>query len=134
MFYVIAGITGISLGIVITMNTLISQHVVPKENIGTASSMFTLGRTLGQTIATGIFGLVFNIAINTKMQESPHISINLINSYISSGKINSSTNISQYVLNNIVLSGMHSVFTVVLIAFIFGIALNLFDSSKNVIN
>lgn len=63
MFYVIAGISGAGLGIVITMNILVSQQIVAQKDVGTASSILTLGRTLGQTIMTGIFGLVFNVVI-----------------------------------------------------------------------
>lgn len=133
MFYVIAGITGVSLGVVITMNTLISQRVVPGENLGTASSMLTLGRTLGQTVATGVFGLVFNFAINTHVREHHQISLRAVNRYISSGRSSSSPATTIHALNSIVLSGMHAVFGVVLVAFVLVIVLNICDKNRSVI-
>ncbi|MDE7512280.1 MFS transporter [Pediococcus pentosaceus] len=132
MFYVIAGITGISLGITITMNTLISQRVVPEQNLGTASSMLTLGRTLGQTIATGIFGLIFNIAINTKLKNYAVIKLSTVNHYINAGNKTMPSAVSTD-LNTIILSGMHAVFFAVLIIFVVVIGLNLSDRNTDVI-
>ncbi|MEE6729858.1 MFS transporter [Pediococcus pentosaceus] len=130
LFYVIAGVTGIALGIVITMNTLISQQVVPETNLGTASSMLTLGRTLGQTIATGIFGLIFNLIINNKIKQNSNISLKQVNGYISHG-INHHDPTLIKNLNDIVLSGMHAVFWFVIFLFLIVIILNISDKNQN---
>ena len=129
LFYIIAGITGIALGIVITMNTLISQRVVPESNLGTASSMLTLGRTLCQTVATGIFGLIFNLAVNIQVKNHSSISLGQVNMYVSSGSGGKAQAASK-ILNQVVLSGMHAVFIAVLIIFIITIVLNISDKNN----
>lgn len=133
-FYFIAGLTGIVLGIVITMNTLVSQRVVANDSLGTASSMLTLGRTLGQTIATGIFGLVFNIAINWKLSSNSNVKLSQINNYISANNPAAYKGLSAKLLNNIVLTGMHAVFWVVLCIFITVILVNFTDRNKQIVN
>ncbi|AFT81751.1 MFS transporter [Leuconostoc carnosum] len=125
IFYVISGITGASLGIIITMNTLISQRVVDQSHLGTASAMLTLGRTLGQTLATGIFGLTFNLTINHQLSNVKVINISMVNNYISSS--HKSEHIS--LLNGVILSGLHNVFLIVLI--ILGVVLILNIMDKN---
>ncbi len=129
LFYIIAGITGIALGIVITMNTLISQRVVPESNLGTASSMLTLGRTLGQTVVTGIFGLIFNLAVNIQVKNHSSISLGQVNMYVSSGSGGKAQAASK-ILNQVVLNGMHAVFIAVLIIFIITIVLNISDKNN----
>ncbi|CAH1852571.1 MFS transporter [Convivina intestini] len=134
LFYVISGVTGFVLGIVITMNTLIAQHVVSQKDLGTASSMITLGRTLGQTIATGIFGLVFNLTIHHEISQQPTISENMVNQFISSNNHGSTMVGKNFdVLVQAVLSGMHAVFLVTLILFVLVIILNLSDKKRTIV-
>lgn len=102
---------------------------MPKDNLGTASSMLTLGRTLGQTIATGIFGLIFNLAVSSQVKQHRNIQLHQVDNYISSGK----SEFSQHMmtsLNQIVLSGMHAVFMGVLLFFLVAIILNVSDKNK----
>ncbi|CAH1850608.1 Major Facilitator Superfamily protein [Leuconostocaceae bacterium R-53105] len=134
LFYVISGVTGFVLGIVITMNTLIAQHVVSQKDLGTASSMITLGRTLGQTIATGIFGLIFNLTIHHEIFQQPTISENMVNQFISSNNHGSTMVGKNFdVLAQAVLSGMHAVFLVTLILFVLVIILNLSDKKRTIV-
>ncbi len=133
IFYIIAGITGAGLGIVITMNTLLSQRVVPEDSVGVASSMLTLGRTLGQTLMTGIFGLIFNLSINNSVHISNSISFEQINNFISSTNHAYLGNKMDTVMSTIVLKGMHSVFEVVLIIFIIILVINILDKNNEVI-
>lgn len=97
------------------MNTLISQHVANDDALGTASAMLTLGRTLGQTIATGIFGLAFNVAINMRAA----LTLSTINRYISGIRLP-----HEMQLNAMILSGFHSVFMLVAIIFMLIIGIN----------
>lgn len=128
MFYVIAGITGTGLGIVITMNTIVAQETVPVGNIGTASSMITLGRTLGQTIMTGIFGLIFNLVISSKLQNNRKISMKIINKAVNSNIQLHMTYNLHHLLSEILLSAFHGIFLIVLILFIIGLVINMSDS------
>ncbi len=133
MFYVIAGITGAGLGIIITMNTVVAQELVPKGNIGTASSMLTLGRTLGQTVMTGIFGLVFNFALNQGVKANKSLTISKLNNAISSNTPFRNGHSLQNAINSVLLNGFHSVFMIAILLFVILIVLNLFDNTKEII-
>ncbi|WP_125567938.1 MFS transporter [Companilactobacillus insicii] len=129
-FYIISGITGAGLGIVITMNTVIAQELVDDKSVGTASSMVTLGITLGQTVMTGIFGLIFNVSINRNLQSYPEVSASNLNRAISfSGtKLTDVTDI-----NRILLNSFHNVYVVVIVIFTLLLLLNLWDNKNSVI-
>ncbi|WP_349533927.1 MULTISPECIES: MFS transporter [Leuconostoc] len=135
LFYIISSVTGFVLGIVITMNTLISQHVVAKEELGTASAMLTLGRTLGQTLAAGLFGLVFNLTVHHEINaHSSNINQKMINKFISSNNHSVSETASHFeILSKTVLTGIHAVFLVSLALFILVIVLNLLDKNHKVV-
>lgn len=128
-FYVISGVTGAGLGVIITMNTVVSQAIVPKDNVGVASSMITLGRTLGQTVMTGIFGFVFNLTLNIEHQHYPNVNSHLLNSVISSKNAASmhlpTTLVNE--INQMLLTVFHNVFYLALILFVVVIIVNLLD-------
>ncbi|WP_125591291.1 MFS transporter [Companilactobacillus jidongensis] len=131
-FYIISGVTGSGLGIIITMNTVIAQELVDDKSVGTASSMLTLGITLGQTIMTGIFGLIFNVSINHNLAEFPQVSTAHLNQAISSNSNVRTTDISA--INHILLGSFHNVYIAVLVIFVLLIFLNLRDKQKQPIN
>ncbi|KRN99275.1 MFS transporter [Companilactobacillus kimchiensis] len=133
IFYIISGVTGAGLGIVITINILVAQEVVTEKDIGMATSILTLGRSLGQTIMTGIFGLIFNVAINRSLGQDSRINSQQINKFISANQ-NSSTNMV-YIndMKKIILNGMHLVFIATLILFIIIFFVNLRDKNKEII-
>ncbi|WP_228386034.1 MULTISPECIES: MFS transporter [unclassified Lactococcus] len=114
-FYIIAGIVGACMGIVLTMSTLIAQNLVPKENIGLASSMIVLGRTLGQAMMTGIFGLAFSLGINSGLGKHPELNFQQVNEFISSSTANAVAAQFTTALNAVVLEAIHHVFFIVAI-------------------
>ncbi|MCI1986043.1 MAG: MFS transporter [Lactobacillus sp.] len=124
-FYLIAGVTGAVLGIVITMNTLIAQRVVPTTALGTASAMLTLGRSLGQTIATGIFGLGFNLTITAQVRQHAGLSLTQVNADISGQQASGGV-----ALSHTVLAGMHSVFALVVGLLVIALVVNLTDHHR----
>lgn len=130
MFYIIAGVTGISLGIIITINMLIAQKSVSQKLLGTATSMITLGRTLGQTISTGLFGLIFNLSLNNRVQQLKKIEFDQLNRFVGSGNAEHSIKYVD-VYKKIVLHGIHNIFLLILIMFIFIIIVN-FLNKKDV--
>lgn len=132
IFFVISGITGVTLGITITMNTLVAQRIVPEESLGIASSMITLGRTLGQTLAAGIFGLVFNMSLNSGLKKHATVDQNMINQSIK-GAYQSPSIADEDTINQIILTGMHTVFSVALILFVIVLIVNLADRNREVI-
>ena len=66
-FYVIAMLNGTVMGIVISMNTVLSQHLVPKRYVESATSILTLGRSLGQTVMTGSYGTALTLIIRANI-------------------------------------------------------------------
>ena len=132
IFFVISGITGVTLGITITMNTLVAQRIVPEESLGTASSMITLGRTLGQTLAAGTFGLVFNMSLNSGLKKHATVDQNMIDQSIK-GVYQSPLVADEDTINQIILTGMHTVFSVALILFVIVLIVNLADRNREVI-
>lgn len=125
MFYVIAAVNGGTIGLVISMNTVLSQHFVDQSMIGSATSLLTLGQSLGQTIMTGVFGAVLNVVIANKRGS---ISMASINQAISSGQGTVTTN--KAAINNIILQGMHGVFIAVVVLILLVLIVNILDPNK----
>lgn len=122
MFYVIAAVNGGSIGVIISMNTILSQRFVDPAMIGSATSLLTLGRSLGQTIMTGVFGAVLNMVIEIKRQSIP---MALLNRAISS---------NEAAIDTIILQGMHAVFAVAIILLIIVLIVNIWDPNKKVVH
>ncbi len=112
-FYLIAGLMGACMGIILTMSTLIAQNLVPKENIGLASSMIVLGRTLGQAMMTGIFGLAFSLGINSGLTNHQELNFQQVNEFISSSTASEVPIRLKNLLDQVVLGAIHSVFWIV---------------------
>lgn len=133
-FYVIAGFTGAGLGIIITINTIISQHLVNKDSVGVASSILTLGRTLGQTLAAGIYGLIFNRAISEQLHVHTGISAKAVDNFVNASGHAGVPSSLRPALSSILLYSLHHVFLLVLILFSAAIVVNIFDKQKTVLH
>lgn len=130
MFYIVSGLGGFGLGLTITMNTIVGQAVVPERYVGTASSSLTLGRTLGQTLMTGIFGLIFNVTIASQIAQYPALNTDIINNAItttSGQKLDAAT---QGLVDNALLSAFHLIFATVVALYVVVIVANLFDPMR----
>lgn len=119
LFYAIAILNGLVMGIVISMNTILSQHLVDDTMVGSATSVLTLGRSLGQTVMTGIYGAVLNLMIKLNL-----------NSGVTFGQVNDA---NRQVIDPIILTALHTVFgiTVTMIAIVW--LINLTDPNKEII-
>ncbi len=111
------------------MNMILSQHLVSKNQIGTASSILTLGRTLGQTVSTGILGLLLNVGIRLNLHG---ISFSTVNNMISSDRVVQISN--QTAISNIILDGLHLVFIFEVLILIVALATNLVDPNSKIVN
>ncbi len=131
--YITSGVTGAGLGVIITMNILISQRVIDDNEIGTVSSTVTLGRSVGQTIMTGVFGLIFNHSVNHNIVEFKNIKLSQVNQFISSGRIIGGSESTIFQLQKVTLAGIHSVFMVVIGLFVLIIIINLFDKNSEIV-
>ncbi|MCI1984969.1 MAG: MFS transporter [Lactobacillus sp.] len=122
-FYVIAAVNGAGMGIVISMNTVLSQHLAPSDLIGSATALLTLGRSLGQTVMTGVYGAVLNLVLNA--QRGP-VSMATLNRVVA-GRAGSTQ--AQAVL----LAGLHAVFIGVLVLLAVVWLLNWRDPNREII-
>lgn len=128
MFYLIAAVNGGTIGIIISMNTILSQHFVDESMIGSATSLLTLGQSLGQTIMTGVFGAVLNLMIATHRGNLP---LAEINRSISSNQAGATAH--KAAVDTVILHGMHGVFAVVIGLLVAVFIVNLVDPNKKVV-
>lgn len=129
-FYIISGITGAVMGIILTATTLLAQKLVPKAMMGQASSMVVLGRTLGQAMMTGIFGLAFSLGINAGLEKFPKITYEMVNEFISTTSAKEIPSLFHQSMENIVLSSLHYVFGLSILLCLLTFAVNLLDKNK----
>jgi MFS family permease len=130
MFYIVSGVGGFGLGLTITMNTIVGQAVVPERYVGTASSSLTLGRTLGQTLMTGIFGLIFNVTIAGQIAQYPALNTDIINNAITTTSGQKLDATAQGLVDNALLSAFHLIFATVVALYVVVIVANLFDPMR----
>ncbi|WP_317636596.1 MFS transporter [Xylocopilactobacillus apicola] len=127
-FYVIAMVNGAGMGIVISMNLVLAQNSAPTEMVGSASSIVTLGRSLGQTVMTGVYGTILNLMINATRGTIPFSKIN--NMISSSGKTNHPT----VEMAQVVLNGLHGIFISAAILLVICWFINLRDPLNKIVD
>ena len=127
-FYLIAMLNGFSMGTVISMNLILAQYIAPPQMVGSASSIVTLGRSLGQTVMSGVYGSIFNLVINATRGAIPFYKINDI---ISSNTSNIKPN---PIMSNVILNGLHGIFICVSIILIISFIINLRDPLNKIVN
>ncbi len=128
-FYVIAMINGIGMGIVVSMNTILSQHLVPNEMVGSATSVLTLGRSLGQTVMAGVYGAILNLVI--RLQLHGGITFSRVNNVISFKGAAVVANRS--LIDPIILTALHMVFVGVVAMLVVVLVINILDPNKKII-
>lgn len=127
-FYIIAAISGFGMGIVISINIMLSQHLVSKKLLGSATAIITLGRTLGQTLMIGVYGAVLNLFLRFQLHD---VKFAAINRFISS--TNQVNTHYQKIFAPIILNSLHAVFGVVNLLFVIILLLNILDPNKKII-
>ncbi len=128
-FYVIAMINGAGMGIVISMNTILSQHLVPETMVGSATSILTLGRSLGQTVMTGVYGAILNLVIQLNLHGGIHF--REVNQVISAKQ--TTLPLHRALINPIILSGLHAVFICAVTMLVVVLVINALDPNRKVI-
>lgn len=130
-FYLVAGISGAGVGLVITANTVVSQQIVGNQRIGMASSMLTLGRTLGQTILTGSYGLIFNLSVGLQVKHYPQIHLAMLNQFVDgAGHFTSQV---QTLLSQMVLQAYHHIYALVIVVLVLAWLVNLRDPQHEIV-
>lgn len=128
-FYVIAIFNGLVMGTVISMNTILSQHLVDERMVGSATSVLTLGRSLGQTVMTGVYGAVLTLVIKLNLHGG--VTFDAVNNVISSK--HPATAASRSLIDPIILSALHTVFLITVVMTLVVWFVNLADPNKKII-
>lgn len=126
-FYPIAAVSGIGFGITITTTTVTAQNQATADTIGVATSINTLGRTLGQTLMISIFGIVMNQSMAQGVASHPKTSMAMMNQLINP---QTAVNLPQSLigtLRNILYNGLHAIFLVGLGLILLAFVVNYFD-------
>jgi hypothetical protein len=111
------------------MNTVLSQHLVAPNMVGSATSILTLGRSLGQTVMAGLYGAILNLVIRLNLHDGIHFS--QVNGVISSSH---QTVVAHHLMiDQIILHGLHGVFISVVIILILVIVINWLDPNRKII-
>ncbi|WP_218066624.1 MDR family MFS transporter [Brochothrix thermosphacta] len=116
MFLGASAVMGLGFGITITMTTITAQNVVAPRDMGAATSVNTLFRTLGQVMGMAIFGTIFNSTTTRLLAEnkSPGVTHDNLTQLLNP---NHSPIAAEAVaqLKDVLYSGLHTVFISMLV-------------------
>ncbi|KRM60021.1 MDR family MFS transporter [Secundilactobacillus malefermentans] len=121
-FYLVAAICGTGFGITITTTTVTVQNEVSAKDIGIATSLNTLSRTLGQTLMVSVFGIVLNVTMAKGVNSHQSTSMSMMNKLINPKTATDLQEKLLPILRHILYQGIHYVFILgvclILIAFV----------------
>ncbi|GAX06284.1 major facilitator superfamily transporter [Secundilactobacillus pentosiphilus] len=126
-FFVIAAICGTGFGITITTTTVTVQNQVPKEDVGVATSLNTLSRTLGQTLMISVFGIIMNVQMANGVAAHKGTTMAMMNRLINPQTAKTLGNGLLKPLRQVLYSGLHWVFIVALGLVILSYLINQLD-------
>lgn len=124
VFCIVATFNGTAFGAITTASQVRSQVLVPKDDIGVATSFNTLMKYLGQTMMVSIYGIAFNTMVAKGLAKHPGLTQEMMNKIVSAE--NAKTLASNVVpqLRQILLGGLKAVYVVSMIVIIISILLN----------
>ncbi|MFD1671202.1 MDR family MFS transporter [Agrilactobacillus yilanensis] len=126
-----AAFMGVSFGIIITTTTVTVQNIVPHEQIGVATSLNTLSRTLGQTLLVSIYGIVMNRALYQGTVAHPNVTMDQLNQLIDPMTAKNLPENMLPTLRNILYQGLHHIYIVAAIVIAAAVIFNVIDHVKN---
>lgn len=130
-FFIIAAICGTGFGITITTTTVTVQNQVAPENMGVATSLNTLGRTLGQTLMISIFGIIMNLRMAHGVAHHQGTTLEMMNKLINPQTASNLPAQLLKPLRSILYDGLHWIFMVALLLILFSYVINWLDRSKS---
>lgn len=134
VFCVIAAFNGIAFGAITTASQVRSQVLVPKEDIGVATSFNTLMKYLGQTMMVSIYGIAFNTMVAQGLNKHPQLNQSMMNKIVSAEKAKTLSVEAIPQLRQILLSGLKAVYVVSLIVIIISLVLNQIYKDRKINN
>lgn len=124
VFCIVAAFNGTAFGVITTASQVRSQVLVPKDDIGVATSFNTLMKYLGQTMMASIYGIAFNTMVAKGLAKHPGLTQAMMNKIVSAE--NAKTLASSVVpqLRQVLLGGLKAVYVVSMVVIIISILLN----------
>ncbi|MTV83061.1 MDR family MFS transporter [Secundilactobacillus folii] len=129
-FFIIAAICGTGFGITITTTTVTVQNQVPADDVGVATSLNTLGRTLGQTLMISVFGIIMNVRMAHGVATHKGTTMAMMNQLINPQTAKHLAPSLLKPLRAILYNGLHWIFMVALLLIILSYLINWLDRSS----
>ena len=124
VFCVIAAFNGTAFGAITTASQVRSQVLVPKDDIGVATSFNTLMKYLGQTMMVSIYGIAFNTMVAHGLNKRPGLNQEMMNKIVSAENAKSLAANVVPQLRQVLLGGLKAVYVVSMIVIVVSIVLN----------
>lgn len=124
VFCIVAAFNGTAFGAITTASQVRSQVLVPKDDIGVATSFNTLMKYLGQTMMVSVYGIAFNTMVAKGLAKHPGLTQAMMNKIVSAE--NAKTLASSVVpqLRQVLLGGLKAVYIVSMVVILISILLN----------
>lgn len=130
VFLLVAALLGLGFGITITTTTVTVQNVVSDDEIGVATSLNTLSRTLGQTIMMSTFGVIQNALFAQGIKSDPHMKLSMLNQLINPETAKQIPAELLPKLREVLLSAMHGVYWVGVLLTIIALLINFWSGRQ----
>ena len=134
VFCIVAAFNGTAFGAITTASQVRSQVLVPKDDIGVATSFNTLMKYLGQTMMVSIYGIAFNTMVAKGLAKHPGLTQEMMNKIVSAENAKTLANNVVPQLRQILLGGLKAVYVVSMIVIIISILLNHTYKDRKIIN
>ena len=134
VFCIVAAFNGTAFGAITTASQVRSQVLVPKDDIGVATSFNTLMKYLGQTMMVSIYGIAFNTMVAKGLAKHPGLTQEMMNKIVSAENAKTLANNVVLQLRQILLGGLKAVYVVSMIVIIISILLNQTYKDRKIIN
>ena len=134
VFCIVAAFNGTAFGAITTASQVRSQVLVPKDDIGVATSFNTLMKYLGQTMMVSIYGIAFNTMVAKGLAKHPGLTQEMMNKIVSAENAKTLANNVVPQLRQILLGGLKAVYVVSMIVIIISILLNQTYKGRKIIN
>ena len=103
-------ILGIGFGMSVTTTTIGAQEQVSEDQLGVATSLNTLFRTIGQSIMVALYGMALNIHMMQAAEMYPEVNNDILNQYLNIQTRHNIANDLRDQLKEMIYGGLHSVY------------------------
>lgn len=124
VFCLVAAFNGTAFGAITTASQVRSQVLVPKDDIGVATSFNTLMKYLGQTMMVSIYGIAFNTMVAHGLAKHGGLTQAMMNKIVSAEKAKTLLPTVVPQLRQILFGGLKAVYVVSMIVILVSLVLN----------